>query len=119
MRHAPINPALFKLNRDRLRALLPPNSLVVLNANDILPTNADSTLRLVPNSDLFYLSGIEQEESILVIYPDAHDEKHRELLFLRESKPELETWEGHKLTKDEAKAISGLERIHTLEAFPA
>ena len=118
MRHAPINSALFKLNRDRLRALLPPNSLVVLNANDVLPTNADSTLRLVPNSDLFYLTGVEQEESILLIYPDADDEKHREILFLREAKPELETWEGHKLTKDEAKQVSGVARVKWLADFP-
>lgn len=118
MRHAPINSALFKLNRDRLRALLPPNSLVVLNANDVFPTNADGSLRLVPNSDLFYLTGVEQEESILLIYPDADDEKHREILFLREAKPELETWEGHKLTKDEAKAISGVQRVQWLADFP-
>jgi Xaa-Pro aminopeptidase len=117
MRHAPISSALFKLNRDRLRSLLPPNSLVVLNANDVLPTNADSTLRLVPNSDLFYLTGVEQEESILLIYPDADDEKHREILFLREAKPELETWEGHKLTKDEAKEISGVQRVKWLADF--
>lgn len=118
MRHAPINPALFKLNRDRLRALLPPNSLVVVNANDVLPTNADGSLRLVPNSDLFYLSGVEQEESILLIYPDADDDKHREILFLREAKPELETWEGHKLTKDEAKQVSGVARVKWLADFP-
>jgi Xaa-Pro aminopeptidase len=118
VRHAPINPALFKLNRDRLRALLPPNSLVVVNANDVLPTNADGSLRLVPNSDLFYLTGVEQEESILLIYPDADDEKHREILFLREAKPELETWEGHKLTKDEAKRLSGVARVKWLADFP-
>jgi Xaa-Pro aminopeptidase len=118
VRHAPINPALFKLNRERLRALLPANSLVVVNANDVLPTNADGSLRLVPNSDLFYLTGVEQEESILLIYPDADDEKHREILFLREAKPELETWEGHKLTKDEAKEISGVARVKWLADFP-
>lgn len=118
MRYTPINPALFKSNRDRLRALLPPNSIAVLNANDVLPTNADGSLRLVPNADLFYLTGVEQEESILVIYPDADDEKHRELLFLREAKPELETWEGHKLTKNEAKQVTGIQRIHWLADFP-
>lgn len=118
MRHAPIQPEFFKANRDRLRALLPPNSIAVLNANDVLPTNADGSLRLVPNSDLFYLTGVEQEESLLVIFPDADDEKHRELLFLREAKPELETWEGHKLTKDEAKQLSGIERVHWLADFP-
>src|ERR1041385_5932747 len=118
VRHAPIDSALFKLNRERLRALLPPNSLVVVNANDVLPTNADASLRLVPNSDLFYLTGVEQEESILLIYPDADDERHRELLFLREAKPELETWEGHKLTKEEAKKLTGIQRVHWLADFP-
>jgi Xaa-Pro aminopeptidase len=117
VRHTPINPALFKLNRDRLRALLPANSLVVVNANDVLPTNADGSLRLVPNSDLFYLSGVEQEESILLICPDADDEKHREILFLREARPELETWEGHKLTREEAQKISGVERVKWLADF--
>ncbi len=118
MRHRPIDPALFKLNRDRLRALLPPNSLAVLNANDVLPTNADGTLRIAPNSDLFYLTGVEQEESILLIYPDADDEKHREVLFLREAKPELEQWEGHKLAKDEARKLTGIQQVHWLHDFP-
>ena len=84
MRHAPIPSELFVRNRDRLRALLPQKSLVVVNANDILPTNADGTLIMVPNSDLFHLTGIEQEETILLLAPDAFDERHREILFVRE-----------------------------------
>ena len=118
MRYAPINPELFKSNRQRLAKLLLPNSLAVVNANDVPATNADGTSAYIPNSDLFYLTGIEQEQSILLIYPDADDEKHRELLFLRESTPELETWEGHKLTKEEARKISGIERIHWLSEWP-
>ncbi len=117
MRHASINPALFKLNRDRLRALLPANAIAVVNANDIPATNADGSLRMAPNSDLFYLTGVEQEESLLLIYPDADDEKHREILFLREAKPELETWEGHKLTKEEGRAVSGIQRVHWTADF--
>src|SRR6478735_1111018 len=117
MRYQPINPRMFSNHRANLRKLMMPNSLAVVNANDILPTNADGTLRLVPNSDLFYLTGVEQEESILLIYPGSDDEKHRELLFLREAKPELETWEGHKLTKDEAKVISGVQRVQWLADF--
>lgn len=117
MRHAPINPRLFVENRERLRKLLPPGSLAVLNANDIPVTNADGVLTLVPNSDLFYLTGIEQEESRLLIFPDAHEEKQREILFLREANPELERWEGHKLTKDEARAISGIDQVHWLSDF--
>ena len=118
MRHAPINSGLFVQNRRRLEALLAANTLAVVNANDILPTNADGTLLMRPNSDLFYLTGIEQEESILLLYPGAHDGKFREILFLRESNPLLETWEGHKLTKDEARKISGIARVEWTSDFP-
>ena len=82
MRHAPIDSKLFTENRERLKKLLPPKSLAIVNANDVLPTNADGALMMHPNSDLFYLTGIEQEESILLLAPDAHDPKHREILFL-------------------------------------
>lgn len=117
-RYGSIPATLFVENRARLKTLMHANSLSVVNANDVLPTNADGSLRLVANSDLFYLTGIEQEETILLLYPDAHDEKQRELLFIRDSSPELETWEGHKLTKDEARAVSGIERVHALSEFP-
>jgi len=118
MRYEPIDAAFFTSNRERLTRLLLPNSLAVLNANDVLPTNADGILAMCPNSDLFYLSGIEQEESVLLIYPGADDEKQREILFLREPTPELETWEGHKLTRDEARKLSGVRRIEWLSEFP-
>jgi len=113
-----IDPELFINNRARLRSLMLPNSLAVVNANDVLPTNADGSLRLVPSSDLFHLTGITQEQTVLVLYPDAHDEKQRELLFIRDVHPELETWEGHKLTKEEARAASGIEHVHFLSEFP-
>lgn len=118
MRHAPIDPKLFVENRERLARLMLPNSLAVLNANDILPTNADGSMLIKPNSDLFHLTGIEQEESILVLYPQADDEAHRAILFLREAKPELELWEGHKLSKEEARKISGVQSVHWLQDFP-
>jgi len=117
MRYAPIDNKLFINNRSKLKKQLLPNSLAVVNSNDILPTNADGTLLLRPNSDLFYLTGIEQEESILLIYPDAHEENQREILFLREPNPLAETWEGHKLTKEEARKISGIKRIEWLSEF--
>lgn len=117
MRYDPINPKLFKTNRANLTELMLPNSLAVVNANDILPTNADATLRLQQNSDLFYLCGIDQEETILLLYPDAHEEKFREILFLREANPLMETWEGHKFTKEEAKRISGVARVEWLSEF--
>ncbi|MGZ8939758.1 MAG: aminopeptidase P family protein [Limisphaerales bacterium] len=118
MRYEPIDSSLFVENRNRLKGLLQPNSLAVVNANDVLPTNADGSLAFIANTDLFYLSGVEQEQSILLLYPDADDEKHRELLFLRETNDELAIWEGHKLTKDEARKVSGIQQVHWLQDFP-
>jgi Xaa-Pro aminopeptidase len=117
MRHAPIDSKLFVTNRERLKKLMLKNSLAVVNANDVPPTNADGTLAMPAASDLFYLSGIEQEQSILLLYPDADDEKHREILFVREPTPEIELWEGHKLTKEEARRATGVENIRWLSEF--
>ena len=79
MKHIPIPSELFTLNRRRLVQQLLPRSLAVLNANDIMPTNADGSMGHLQNADLFYLTGIHQEETILVLAPDAFDEKHREI----------------------------------------
>ncbi len=117
MRHAPIDSRLFASNRSRLKALLPAGAVAIVNANDVLPTNADGTLPLAPNADLFFLSGIEQEQSVLVLAPNAFDEKLREILFLREPNPLLETWEGRKLKKDAATKISGIKNIKWLGEF--
>jgi Xaa-Pro aminopeptidase len=117
MRHTPIDAGLFTANREKLKQLLLPNSLAVVNANDLLPTNADAKLVMVPNSDLFYLTGIEQEETILLLAPDAHDEKHREVLFLREPSQESAIWEGRKLSKEEAAEISGVRNVRWLSDF--
>ena len=117
MRYQPITSKLFTGNRANLAKLMLPNSLAVVNANDILPTNADGTLQLRANSDLFYLTGVEQEETILLLYPEAHEENMREILFLRETNDLLATWEGHKLTKDEARAMTGIKRVEWLSEF--
>lgn len=117
MRYDPIDPQLFINNRARLRELLPRNSLVILNANDLLPTNADATLKLRQNSDLLYLSGIDQEDTILVLFPDAPDPKHRELLFLKETSELIAVWEGQKHTKVTATKTSGIGHVHWLDAF--
>jgi Xaa-Pro aminopeptidase len=118
MRHKAINSKLFVENRNRLRQLMAPNSLAIVNANDIYPTNADGSLRLIPQTDFFYLTGVEQEESILLLYPDADDEKHREILFLRETNENIAIWEGHKLTKEEAQQASGIKTVLWLAEFP-
>src|SRR5215831_5205399 len=118
MRYEPIPSNLFIDNRARLAKLLPPNSLAVVNANDVPPTNADGTACVIPNSDLFYLTGVEQEQTILLLYPESDEEEHREILFVREPTEEMELWEGHKLTKEEARETSGIRRIRWLSEFP-
>jgi Xaa-Pro aminopeptidase len=118
MRHSQIDPKLFFENRRRLAALMQPNCLAVVNNNDVLPTNADGSLVLHPGADLFYLTGVEQEESILVLFPSAHEEKNREILFLREPTEHVQIWEGAKLGKEEATRISGIARVEWLGAFP-
>lgn len=117
MRYVPIDPQLFVVNRSRLTKKLIPNSLALFNSNDIMPTSADGTMPFRQNSDLFYLTGINQEESILVICPDFPDKKFREVLFLREPNEHLEKWEGHKFTKAEATAASGVQTIIWLSDF--
>jgi len=119
MRHAAIDSELFVANRRRLTALLPPGAVAVVHAADIPPTSGDGTLRLQPASDLFWLSGIEQEESVLVLCPQASDPAAREVLFLRQPNDHLATWEGAKLTKERAREISGVKRVRWLSELPA
>ena len=118
MRHHPIDSRLFVENRKRLAALLPEKSIAIFNANDVPVTNADGTLLNVPNSDLFYLSGIEQEESVLVICPDAFEPKHREILFVRQPNEHLKIWEGYKHSQEDATKISGIKTIKWLSEMP-
>jgi len=118
MKAVPLASALFTLNRERLVKLLPPRSLAVLNANDIMPTNADGAMGHLQNADLFYLTGIHQEETILLLAPEAFDPNHREILFVRQPSEHLAIWEGHKLTKEQATAISGIKNVKWLTDFP-
>jgi Xaa-Pro aminopeptidase len=117
MKYLPINKQLFIDNRARLATLLKPKSIAFFNANDILPTNADGTFRLHQNADLFYLSGIDQEESILLLFPDSPDPKHREILFLRETNEHIAIWEGYKYTKEHAREVSGIQSIYWTHQF--
>ncbi|MDQ1089292.1 aminopeptidase P N-terminal domain-containing protein [Siphonobacter sp. SORGH_AS_1065] len=117
MKYHPIPNKLFIRNRHRLSNLLKPKSIAIFHSNDILPTNADGTLRLRQNSDLFYLSGIDQEESIVVLFPDAPDEKHREILFLRETNEHIAVWEGYKYTKEHAREVSGIQTVYWTRQF--
>ncbi len=117
MRYEPISPDLFIHNRENLRGLLKPKSMVIVHANDIYPTGADGTMQFKQNSDLFYLTGIDQEETVLVLMPDAGDPKEREILFVKETSELMAIWEGEKLTKDQARANSGIERVEWENTF--
>ena len=117
MRHAPIDPQLFIENRRRLAAQIKPNSIAVFNSSDVMPKSADGVHPFSQQTDLFYLSGIDQEESTLVLFPDAREEKHREVLFLRETSEPIALWEGKKYTKDEAAAASGVKTVYWNSQF--
>ena len=119
MRVEPIEPGLFIANRARLRALLKPNSIIVVHSNDIYPTNADGTLAFRQQNDLYYLTGVGQEETILILMPEAAEQRDREILFVRETSEELAIWEGEKLTKQQAAERTGIGRIEWTGAFQA
>ncbi|HEY8511744.1 MAG TPA: aminopeptidase P family protein [Cyclobacteriaceae bacterium] len=118
MRYESIGKELFVLNRKRLLKEIPRNSVVVVNANDVMPTNADGTMRFRQNSDLFYLTGVDQEETILVLAPGFPDKKYREVLFIRETNEEIATWEGQKLTKEQAVEATGISTVVWTSEFP-
>lgn len=98
-------------------AQMKPKSIAVFNSNDIYPIGADSTMPFEQARDIFYLSGADQEETILVLFPDAMDNKHREILFVRETNEHIAVWEGAKLTKEQATAVSGIETVYWLTDF--
>ena len=111
MKYEPIGQELYIKNREKLRSRLKPKSVAILHSNDIMPTNADGTMPFRQNSNLLYLSGIDQEESILVIAPDFPDPKLREVLFVKETSEMIAIWEGHKYTKAEAREASGVQTV--------
>jgi Xaa-Pro aminopeptidase len=117
MKYHPIDSSLFIENRRKFRNNLKPNSLAVFVSNDIMPTNADGSMGFRQNSDLFYLSGIDQEDTILVIFPDVKDGRHKEILFIKETSELIAIWEGAKLTKSQATAASGIDHIYWFHEF--
>lgn len=98
-------------------AKMMPSSLAVFNSNDIYPISADSTMPFQQHRDIFYLSGVDQEESILVLFPNAVEEKHREILFLKETNDHIAVWEGEKLTKKKALETSGIKTVYWIQEF--
>lgn len=117
MKYLPIDRNLFIKNRKKFTAEMKPKSVAVFNSNDIYPVSADSTLPFAQHRDIFYLSGIDQEESILLLCPDAPYEHLREILFLRETNEHIAIWEGEKLTKERAFEVSGIKSVYWLQDF--
>ena len=119
MKYRPLSNSFYINSRKAFMAELKPKSLAVFNSNDIYPIGADSTLPFEQHRDIFYLSGIDQEESILVLFPNAYEKKQREILFIRKTDEHIAIWEGAKLTKAQANDISGIQTICWLEDFEA
>lgn len=117
MKYLPLDPQLFTKNRQRFMAKMQPHSVAIFNSNDELPSNGDALHPFKQSSDLFWLSGIDQEESMIILYPDNPDPKYREVLVLVRPNEVKEKWDGHRLRKDEALAISGISTIVWLDAL--
>jgi len=117
MRYDKIPNSLFIKNRANFIAQMEPNTIAVLTSNDVKHNNADDVMGFVQNNDLFYLSGIDQEETILVLYPDAQKEENKSVLFVKETNEQIKIWDGEKLTKEQAKRVSGIERIEWGQDF--
>ena len=115
MKYLPLNPEIFTNNRRRFTDKLEKQSIAIFNSNDELPTNADQLYKFKQNSDLIWLTGIEQEDSMLIICPDNPDPKFREVLVLVRPNEIKEKWDGHRLRKNEAQAISGIQTIIWLD----
>ncbi|MFT5242227.1 MAG: Xaa-Pro aminopeptidase [Glaciecola sp.] len=115
MKYHKIDSTLFIKNRKNFMSKMKPSSLAVFNSNDIYPISADSTMPFEQHRDIFYLSGVDQEESILVMFPDCPKENHREILFLKETNKHIAVWEGEKLTKEAALVTSGIKTVYWLK----
>ncbi|RKR14695.1 Xaa-Pro aminopeptidase [Maribacter vaceletii] len=117
MKYEQISNKLFIKNRKKFMAKMKPKSIAVFNSNDVYPISADSTLPFEQHRDIFYLSGADQEETILVLFPDALNKLHREVLFVRETNAHIAVWEGEKLTKEKATEVSGIQTVYWLSDF--
>ena len=117
MKYPSIDKKLFQNNRNNYINLLKGNSIAVFNSNDEFPRSGDQNFIFRQNSDLFYLSGIDQEQTILLLYPDCPNPLYKEVLFLRQTNDHIAVWEGYKYTKQQAREVSGIESIYWLDDF--
>lgn len=117
MKYLPIPSKLYTQNRKRFVKEMKPNSIAIFPGNPVLSTNGDAVYTYQPNSDVVWLSGVIQEKSMVILYPDNPDKSAREVLVLLRPNEHLEKWEGHKLREDEATAISGIENVQWLDSI--
>jgi len=119
MKYLPISNILFTNNRKNFAKRTKPSSVAIFHSNDEFPKNGDQNFPFKQNADFFYLTGIDQEQSILIIYPDCPNPLYREVLFLRQTDEHIAVWEGHKYTKEEARNASGIANVYWLQEFDA
>jgi Xaa-Pro aminopeptidase len=117
MKYDHIDASLFIKNRKKFMAQMKPKSIAVFNSNDIYPISADSTMPFQQHRDIFYLSGVDQEESILLLFPEALNKEQREVLFVRETNDHIAVWEGEKLSKEQGTKVSGIKNVQWLSNF--
>ena len=117
MKYHSIDSGLFVKNRIKFAAQMQSSALAVFNSNDVFSTGADSTLPFHQHRNIFYLSGVDQEESILILFPDAKNSMHKEILFLKETNEHIAIWEGSKLSKKQATEVSGVQTVYWLSDF--
>ncbi|MEQ1732295.1 MAG: aminopeptidase P family protein [Bacteroidia bacterium] len=117
MKYLPIASELFITNRAKFIKHLKPNSVAIFTSNDAMPTNADGTMGFRQNSDLFYLTGIDQDNTMLVLYPDAVTKEYKEIVFVKETNEHIAIWEGAMLNKAQATEVSGIENVQWVSSF--
>ena len=118
MKYKMLDASLYVSNRKNFMSQMDQGTLAVFNSNDIFPISADSTMPFQQHRDILFLSGVDQEESILVLFPNASNPKQREILFLKETSELIAIWEGEKLDKERALEVSGILSVHWLQDFP-
>ncbi len=119
MKHLPLNPKIFIENRKRFVKAMQPNSIAIFNSNDEVPSNGDALYRFQQNSDLYWLCGIEQEDTMVILFPDCPDPKYKEVLVLVRPNELKEKWDGKRLRAAEATALCGMQTIVWLDSLDA
>jgi len=119
MKHLPLNSKIFSENRKRFMKEMKPNSIAIFNSNDEIPSNGDALYRFQQNTDLYWLCGIDQEDTMVILFPDAPDARNREILVLVRPNETKEKWDGKRLRAKEATALCGIETIIWLDSLDA